>query len=152
MITYKSGNIFEDVAEALVNPVNCMGVDRAGLALEFRNRYPNNHNKYVLACDLGKLQLGKVLTYDSNTPGPHRYIINFPTKNHWRNSTQITSIRAGLQALVLEINRLEIKSIAIPALGTGLGGLPWNVFRVEAEAGLVHVSIPISVYLPHVPQ
>lgn len=128
MILMTNKNIFDLVPEvgALVNPVNTHGVAGAGLALQFRQRYPRAHIAYVAACRRGYVRIGQVFSVQDS--GVH--IIHFPTKDHWKHSSRLTWIEAGLQDLVEEVQQLHLRQVAVPALGCGLGGLPWA--RVEA--------------------
>ena len=149
MITFKQGDLFQDQSEALVNPVNCVGVMGRGLALEFKNRFPNNFKEYNQACWNARVQPGRMLVFNTYQPNIHRYIINFPTKRHWRDSSRIEDIRTGIQALAEEIRSRRIASIAIPALGSGLGGLRWNEVRPIIESGLRELEeARISIYEP----
>ena len=131
MIEFVQGNLFDADVEAIVNAVNCVGVMGKGIALEFKKRFPNNFIAYKAACDAGELQLGRVFTYDHGLSAKPRYIVNFPTKDHWRDGSHLGDIRTGLESLVAELDRLRIRSIAIPALGCGLGGLNWQEVRAE---------------------
>lgn len=133
MIEFVGGNLFDADVEAIVNAVNCVGVMGKGIALEFKRRFPSNFIAYKAACDAGKLQLGRVFIHDEGPSATPRYIVNFPTKNHWRNPSRLEDIGIGLDSLVAEIDRLQIHSIAIPALGCGLGGLDWRHVRAELE-------------------
>ncbi|MGC9326467.1 MAG: macro domain-containing protein, partial [Candidatus Hinthialibacter sp.] len=122
MIEYKAGDILSEEVQALVNTVNCVGVMGRGIALQFKNAFPKNYEEYVKACDRRELQPGRVLVYETGTLTFPQYIINFPTKRHWRGKSRIEDIESGLKALVQEIRRRDIQSIAIPPLGCGLGG------------------------------
>ena len=135
-IIYTEGSIFDLDAEAIVNPVNCVGVSGAGLALQFRLRYPENDSVYRQNCRLGRLQPGRVLITETGLDSPKR-IVNFPTKRHWRDSSRLDDVKLGLRRLHEELRRREIRSVALPALGAGLGGLPWDAVRqaVERELG-----------------
>lgn len=124
MVIFSAGNILEEEVEALVNTVNCVGIMGRGLALQFKNRYPDNFEAYAEACKNKEVQPGQMFISDTKLTFP-RFIINFPTKRHWRDSSQIEDIYSGLMALVEEVKTREIKSIAIPPLGCGLGGLSW---------------------------
>ncbi|CAH7163377.1 Macro domain-containing protein [Vibrio chagasii] len=126
MITYKKGDLFADDAEALINTVNTVGVMGKGLAYQFKERYPDNFKIYRDACKNEELSVGKVLLVDNLGEGSPRYIINFPTKAHWRGKSKIEYIENGLDDLVRVVLDKGIKSVAIPALGSGLGGLPWS--------------------------
>ncbi|NDV24320.1 macro domain-containing protein [Desulfovibrio sp. JC022] len=134
MIEITSGDIFQSKAQALVNTVNCVGVMGRGLALQFKKAFPENFTEYKAVCDKKELHIGMMFTHDTrNLTGEQRYIINFPTKRHWRAKSRIEDIQAGLAALVEEIKTKNINSIAIPPLGCGLGGLPWEMVRAEIE-------------------
>lgn len=130
MGTYETidGDIFLSDAEALVNTVNCTGVMGRGLALGFKQRFPENYDAYRAECQAGRMMLGRVHVFRTERMSP-TYIINFPTKNHWRGRSKLADIRNGLASLEVEVKRLGIKSIAIPALGCDLGGLDWDEVR-----------------------
>ena len=119
--TTVDGDLFAQNVAAIVNPVNCVGVMGAGLALAFRERHPNMYAEYQRACAAGDLRPGQIHTYEVR---PGRWIINFPTKDHWRDPSQLEFIVAGLKALATFANKQRLGSIALPALGCGLGGLP----------------------------
>ena len=136
MIEYKTGDLLAEKADALVNAVNCVGIMGAGIALQFRKAWSENYRAYTLACRNGHLQTGRMFTFETCQLAPPRYIINFPTKRHWRSSSRLEDIDAGLAALVMEIRRLGLDSIAVPPLGAGLGGLPWNDVRARIERAL----------------
>ena len=127
-LTFKIGDMFDEPVEALVNTVNCVGVMGKGVALEFKRRWPENFKVYKAACDAKKLSPGRILVYENlhlfGGSGP-RYLVNFPTKAHWRSPSKLAYIEDGLDALVVEIERLAIGSIALPPLGCGNGGLDW---------------------------
>lgn len=118
----EKGNIFNSSCEYLVNPVNCVGVMGKGLALEFKNKYPLNFEIYKKACDNASFNIGNLLI----VPVDNKFIVNFPTKKHWRNKSDLEFIKIGLEELKLAIKEFNIKSIALPKLGCGLGGLDWN--------------------------
>ena len=123
MITYKQGNILFEQTDAIINTVNCVGIMGRGIALQFKKSYPDNFKAYKQACDKGEVQPGKMFIYSLGSLFSPKYIINFPTKRHWKGKSNIKDIQAGLLALKNDIQTLEIKSIAIPPLGCGLGGL-----------------------------
>ena len=149
MITFKNGNLFEEPCEALVNPVNCVGVMGKGQALEFKKRFPDNFSEYARACWMGKVQPGRLLVFQTYQPQVHRFIINFPTKRHWNDNSRLEDIEAGIQALAGEIRQRRIRSIAIPALGSGLGGLQWSRVRPIIEEGLQELEkVSITIYEP----
>lgn len=126
MITYQTGNILHDQADAIVNTVNTVGVMGKGLALQFKKAFPDNFKVYKKACDEQSLIVGQVLPVSLNSMNAPFFVINFPTKAHWKGKSKLEYISAGLESLKAEVKRLELKSVAIPALGSGLGGLPWE--------------------------
>ena len=125
MIQYKTGDLFTEATEALVNPVNCVGVMGRGLALKFKQRFPSNFHEYVIACQRGEISLGRMHMFEIGNQEDPRYIVNFPTKYHWKDQSQISDIELGLQDLANVIRDRKIESIAMPAIGCGLGGLNW---------------------------
>lgn len=149
MIHPSSGDVLAAPAEALVNTVNCVGVMGRGIALQFKNAFPNNYKQYAQACKRKEVQPGRMfITATGLLQGP-RYIINFPTKRHWRGKSRLEDIEAGLIDLVRVIEDLGITSIAIPPLGCGLGGLAWPVVKSRIEASLAPLeSVQIHLYTP----
>jgi O-acetyl-ADP-ribose deacetylase (regulator of RNase III) len=125
MLKLKRGNLLDEKTEALVNTVNCVGVMGKGVALQFKRAFPDNFKQYQKACKNNEVEPGRMFTVATDSLLNPRYIINFPTKRHWRQPSQIDDIKAGLAALVEEVQRLRIRSIAIPPLGCGNGGLDW---------------------------
>lgn len=125
MLNLKRGNLLEEKTEALVNTVNCVGVMGKGIALQFKQAFPENFKQYQKACKKEEVQPGQMLTVDMGSLLNPRYIINFPTKRHWRNKSRIEDIQSGLAALVQEVQSRGINSIAVPPLGCGNGGLTW---------------------------
>lgn len=140
MIEYKIGNILTENAEALVNTVNCVGIMGRGLALQFKEVFPENFKSYAVACKQNQVQPGRMFVYETDQLTNPRYIINFPTKRHWRDKSRIEDIDAGLIALAEQIRSHNILSIAIPALGCGLGGLDWLEVRPRIEKILEQFS------------
>ena len=136
MIEHRTGDIFEADVEALVNSVNCVGVMGRGIALQFKTAFPENFKAYERACKRDEVQPGRMFVYESGKMTNPRLIINFPTKRHWRAKSRIEDIDAGLDALAAEIKARNIQSIAIPPLGSSLGGLDWSVVRPRIEAAL----------------
>src|SRR5256885_607950 len=104
----------QDDVDAIVNTVNCVGVMGKGIALQFRNKWPENNQAYEVACKNHQIRLGKMFVFDSGGLVKPHYIINFPTKNHWRAKSSLASIKEGLVDLIAQVRRLKIKSIAIP--------------------------------------
>lgn len=139
-INYLLGDIFTAPVEAIVNPVNCVGVMGKGLALQFKERFPDNFAAYRTACAQGEVQPGRMFVFDTMRPIFPYYIINFPTKRHWRNPSRMDDIDAGLEDLVAVIRQRHISSIALPRLGCGLGGLPWPPVRQRIEDTLGNVD------------
>jgi O-acetyl-ADP-ribose deacetylase (regulator of RNase III) len=129
MIVEGHGNLLEADAEALVNTVNTVGVMGKGIALQFKRAFPANFRAYRDACRRGEVRLGHVWTFDTGAPGPHRYILNFPTKGHWRDNSRLEDVRAGLDSLLAIVAERGITSVGIPALGCGNGGLDWRDVR-----------------------
>jgi O-acetyl-ADP-ribose deacetylase (regulator of RNase III) len=136
MMELKQGDILTANVEALVNTDNCVGVMGRGIALQFRNAFPENFKAYKAVCDRGEFRPGKLFIHEQTQLTNPRYIINFPTKKQWKGKSRIDYIDAGLQALVQEVQRLGIRSIAIPPLGCGLGGLQWADVRPRIERAL----------------
>lgn len=149
MIHYITGNILDSKAQALINTVNTMGVMGKGIALQFKKEYPNNYRAYEKACKLGEVEVGKMfVTEDSSTSSGAKIIINFPTKTSWRKPSEYQYIEEGLDSLITEIKERKIKSIAIPPLGAGNGGLNWEKVKTLIEKKLQHLDIDIYVYEP----
>ena len=160
-VEYKAADLLAEDAEALVNTVNCVGVMGKGLALQFKKKFRPNFDAYARACKSGDVRPGRMLVvdlrqepasdeqaalpmsfaeepvvYGADAPQHPRYIINFPTKDHWRNGSRMQYIDDGLADLVRQIRALGIRSVAIPALGCDLGGLAWDEVRPRIEAAL----------------
>jgi len=149
MIQFVQGDILKAEAEALVNTVNCVGVMGRGIALQFKNVFPANFKAYEAACQLGDVQPGRMFVFDTGKLTGPRYIINFPTKRHWRGKSRIEDIQAGLAALVKEIRARNIRSIAIPPLGSGLGGLDWAEVRSLIERATAELpEVDVQVFEP----
>jgi O-acetyl-ADP-ribose deacetylase (regulator of RNase III) len=123
MIIEAKGNLLDAQVEALVNTVNTVGVMGKGIALQFKKAFPENFQTYERACEAGEVAPGKMFVFETGSLNGPKYIFNFPTKRHWRAPSRIEDIASGLQALVKDIVRLQIKSIALPPLGCGNGGL-----------------------------
>ena len=149
MIAYKTGDILTEGAEALVNTVNCVGFMGRGIALQFKNAFPENFKAYAAACRRNEVQPGQMFVFETGRLTNPRYIINFPTKRHWRGKSRIEDIDAGLIALAREIRTRLIHSIAIPPLGSGLGGLKWTQVRPRIEAALKEFSdLEVVIFEP----
>lgn len=149
MIEFTSGDILKCEAEALVNTVNCVGVMGRGIALQFRHAFPENFKAYAAACQQGEVHPGRLFIHETGRLTSPRYIVNFPTKRHWRGKSRIEDIQAGLLVLVEEICVRGIRSIAIPPLGSGLGGLDWADVRLLVEGALQGLSdVRVTVFEP----
>jgi O-acetyl-ADP-ribose deacetylase (regulator of RNase III) len=149
MLIYRQESLFESPAETWVNAVNCVGVMGKGLALEFKIRFPEMFSEYKAVCDRGELRSGILHVHEFAADLRPRFIINFPTKRHWRDPSRLEDIKTGLVALRTEIERRKLKSIAIPALGCGLGGLPWEQVRAVIEDTLTGIeNVQVFVYPP----
>lgn len=130
MIEYKKGNIFKEEVEAIVNAVNCVGVMGRGIALQFKRAFPTNFKEYAVLCKQKEIQPGCMFIFElDDRDDSLKYIVNFPTKRHWKDKSRIEDIELGLNSLAEEIRIRDIKSIAIPPLGCGLGGLLWPDVR-----------------------
>jgi len=150
MIEYKQDDILRADFEALVNTVNCVGVMGRGIALQFKKAFPQNFKAYATACKNEEVQPGRMFVFKTGQLTYPHYIINFPTKRHWRGASRIEDIDAGLQALVETIGQYEIRSIAIPPLGSGLGGLNWSEVKSRIEAALQPLTdVRIVIYEPY---
>ena len=136
MIEYKTGDIIAEDADALVNTVNCVGIMGRGIALQFKNAFPENFKAYAAACKRHEVQPGRMFVFETRQLTNPRYIINFPTKRHWRGRSRMEDIDAGLKALQAVIREKPIRSLALPPLGSGLGGLSWHEVRPRIEAAL----------------
>ena len=149
MIEFRTGDILVAEAEALVNTVNCVGVMGRGIALQFKNAFPENFEAYEQACAREDVQPGRMFVFETRQLSGPSYIINFPTKRHWRGKSRIEDIDSGLRALVAEIRNRRIHSVAIPPLGSGLGGLDWREVRPRIERALRPLEgLRVIVYEP----
>jgi O-acetyl-ADP-ribose deacetylase (regulator of RNase III) len=149
MIKFAQGNLLDAGAEALVNTVNTVGVMGKGIALMFKDAFPENYRAYQAACKLGEVEVGRMfVTERRDLIGP-RWIINFPTKKHWRQPSKMEWIDEGLADLKKVILERRIKSVAVPPLGSGNGGLNWPDVRIRIEEALRELqAVEIVVYEP----
>lgn len=149
MIKFVQGNILLDPSEAIVNPVNCVGVMGKGLALQFKEKYPENFKVYARACSRKQVHLGRVFTW-KNTGEGHKWIVNFPTKRHWKDISYISDISTGVYDLYLFLQDHDVKSIAIPPLGCGLGGLRWDDVKsvILERLHVLRDTVDIYIYTP----
>lgn len=149
MIAFTTGNLLDADVEAIVNTVNCVGVMGKGLALQFKQAFPANFTAYARACRAGEVRPGRMLTVPTGQLVGPKYVINFPTKRHWRGASTMDDVQAGLVALVAEVRRLGIRSIAVPPLGCGNGGLAWDDVRPRIERALGALDgVRVLVFAP----
>ena len=149
MVEFKTGDILAEDADALVNTVNCVGVMGRGVALQFKKAFPENFKAYAEACKRQEVQPGRMFVFETGHLTNPRYIINFPTKRHWRGRSRLEDIDAGLQALQAVIRDRAIRSVALPPLGSGLGGLNWREVGPRIEAALrVFENVRVVVFEP----
>jgi O-acetyl-ADP-ribose deacetylase (regulator of RNase III) len=149
MIEFETGDILEADVEAYVNTVNCVGIMGRGIALQFKNRFPENFKAYKAACDREQVKPGEMFVFETRMLTNPRYIINFPTKRHWRGNSRMEDIDLGLKGLVKEIRQRNIHSVAVPPLGSGLGGLEWREVRKRIERELQDLGdVRVVVYEP----
>jgi O-acetyl-ADP-ribose deacetylase (regulator of RNase III) len=147
-IILTSGDLFEAGTDALINTVNCVGIMGRGVALQFKKAYPANFREYEAACKAGEVQPGHMFVHETGKFSP-RFIVNFPTKRHWKGKSRIEDIDSGLVALAAAIKAHGIKSIAIPPLGAGLGGLDWNDVLPRIKSALQDVAdLQVVIYEP----
>lgn len=149
MVELTHGDILRSEAEALVNAVNCVGVMGRGLALQFKRAFPANFTAYAAACKRDEVQPGRMFVVETGQLTSPRFIVNFPTKRHWKAASRIEDIDAGLDALIADVKRRGIKSIAVPPLGCGLGGLDWADVRPRIERAFANLpDVRVLVYQP----
>src|SRR5437588_76732 len=149
MIEHPKGNLLEADTEALVNTVNTVGVMGKGIALQFRKAFPANYDAYRRACKAGEVRPGKMFVFETGQLAGPRLIINFPTKRHWKGKARAEDIAAGLTDLVAVIREYQVRSIAVPPLGCGNGGLPWSLVRPMIENALTPLEgVRVLLYAP----
>jgi O-acetyl-ADP-ribose deacetylase (regulator of RNase III) len=150
MIIPAKGDLLRARAEALVNAVNTVGVMGKGIALQFKQTYPAMFSAYHAACSVKEVMPGRMHVFDIGAASnPPRWIINFPTKRHWRDASLIEDIDSGLSDLARVVRELDIKSIAIPPLGCGLGGLPWPAVRTRIETAFAPLpDVEVLLFSP----
>jgi O-acetyl-ADP-ribose deacetylase (regulator of RNase III) len=146
MIEYiQNGNIFDSKCEALVNPINCVGVMGKGLAKQFKEKFPTMFVQYKTDCQVGLYSQMQIRIYNYDTKNPiYKYIVCFPTKYYWKDASKYLYIVDGLKQLCIFLPK--IKSIAIPKLGCGLGELDWNIVKVLIEEQLKDSNCLIKIY------
>ncbi|MBL8812375.1 MAG: macro domain-containing protein [Planctomycetaceae bacterium] len=149
MIRFTQGNLLDAEVDAVVNTVNTVGVMGKGIALMFKERFPENFKDYAAACKRGAVQVGRMFVTRSSELGGPRWIINFPTKQHWRGSSKLEWISEGLIDLKRVLAENSIQSVAIPPLGSGNGGLDWNDVRPLIETAFANLSnVEVQVFEP----
>lgn len=144
MLRYVIGDILESTADAVVNTVNCVGVMGKGLALRFKQKFPDMYLDYVRRCDKGEVSLGHPYFYRAG----HRTIVNFPTKGHWKAASRLNDIANGLAELRRELSTTGLLSIAVPPLGCGNGGLEWRDVRPLIERHLGDLAVRVDLFVP----
>jgi O-acetyl-ADP-ribose deacetylase (regulator of RNase III) len=145
MVVEQDGDLLAADAEALVNAVNCVGVMGKGIALEFKRRFPANFAAYAAACRTGEVRLGSMLVVEEDG----RVIVNFPTKKHWRSRSRLADVEAGLDDLARVIGERGLRSVAVPALGAGNGGLAWPDVAAAIHDKLGSLpEITVTLYRP----
>lgn len=149
-ITLARGDLLkQNDVDAIVNTVNCVGVMGKGIALQFRNKWPENYRAYEMACKAKQVRPGRMFVFDSGALVKPNFIVNFPTKDHWRGKSRIEYIRDGLVDLVAQIRRLGIRSIAIPPLGCGNGGLDWAEVKPLIESAFADLpEVAVRLFPP----
>lgn len=152
MIERCQGNLLEADAEALVNTVNCVGIMGKGIALAFKKKFDKNFKAYEQACEDGLVMPGRMFIVPTGTLWNPRYIINFPTKRHWKSKSKLSDVEAGLEALVADVRSLGIQSIAVPPLGCGHGGLDWHLVAPMIEGAFEELpQVHVLLYEPATP-
>lgn len=146
MVKVRIGDIFESKAQTLVNTVNCVGVMGKGIALEFKNRFPDAFRDYVARCERGEVKLGRPYLYKSLV---HQWILQFPTKQHWRMVTELSDIVTGLEYVLRHCKSWGIESLAVPPLGCGQGQLEWRIVGPTLYRFLREMDIPVELYAPY---
>ncbi len=146
MVKVQIGDLFESKAQTLVNTINCVGVMGKGIALEFKKRFPDVYSDYVARCEHRQVKLGQPYLYKSLV---HQWILNFPTKDHWRMATKLEDIIRGLEYLLANYKKWEIASLAVPPLGCGQGQLEWRVVGPTLYRYLTKIGVPVELYAPY---
>jgi O-acetyl-ADP-ribose deacetylase (regulator of RNase III) len=148
MIYKAEGDLLRTDAEALINTVNTVGVMGKGIALQFKQAFPDNYRAYEAACKRGEVEIGKMFVFRRDVSNP-RFIINFPTKRHWRGMSKLGDIESGLRDLIAVIKRERIRSVAVPPLGCGNGGLEWSLVRPQIERAFAEVpNVAVQLFDP----
>ncbi|MCA1008313.1 macro domain-containing protein [Rhodococcus hoagii] len=152
MLTTATGDLLHADVDALVNTVNTVGVMGKGIALQFRRTYPDMFKAYAAACNAGDVQLGRVHVWETGALDGPRFIVNFPTKGHWRSASKLGDIASGLTDLVRVIREHGITSIAVPPLGCGNGGLDWADVEPLIQRAFADLpDVDVRLYAPDAP-
>jgi len=146
MVKVLMGDILKSNAQTLVNTVNCVGIMGKGIALEFKKQFPDMFNDYVARCNRNEVRLGKPYLFKRLTPP---WILNFPTKGHWRSVSRIEDIVKGLKYLLQHYKEWGITSLSVPPLGCGQGQLEWKIVGPTLYRYLSQLDIPVELYAPH---
>jgi O-acetyl-ADP-ribose deacetylase (regulator of RNase III) len=146
MITVRVGDLFASKAQTLVNTVNCVGIMGKGIALEFKKRFPEMFRDYEKRCHAGTVKLGRPYLYKDLVD---QWVLNFPTKDHWRSVSKLDDIVEGLKYLQAHYRQWGITSLAVPPLGCGHGQLEWRVVGPTLYRHLSELDIPVELYAPH---
>lgn len=145
MVDVLIGDIFESDAQTLTNTVNCVGVMGKGIAEQFKERFPEMYEDYVERCENGDVQLGRPYLYQRDE---EPWILNFPTKGHWRAVSNLSDIRRGMEHVLDKYEEWGIESLAVPPLGCGNGQLDWRVVGPTLYRYLSQMDIPVELYAP----
>lgn len=148
MFHFKNGNLLDSQVQALVNTVNTVGVMGKGIALAFKQRFPENFRLYANACRDGRVRVGTMFVTEHASMLDPKWIVNFPTKQHWRNPSRMEWITNGLQDLRRFLVEKKVQSVALPALGAGNGGLPWAEVRQQIERALHGLETDVFIFEP----
>lgn len=148
MLKFVKGNLLDAEVEALVNTVNCVGYMGKGIAAQFKGRFPENYRAYHQACKDGRIKPGSIFVFETNFLKSPKFILNFPTKRHWKEKSRIEDIESGLHRLIPLIKKLNIRSIAIPALGCGLGGLSWEKVKSLISSFFIGIDMDVLIFEP----
>jgi O-acetyl-ADP-ribose deacetylase (regulator of RNase III)/uncharacterized protein YwgA len=146
MVKVLIGNLFDSDAQTLVNTVNCVGIMGKGIALEFKKRFPEMFQDYVARCERGEVRLGRPYLHRTLLPP---WVLNFPTKDHWRSVAKLDDIVRGLEYLLTHYEEWGITSLAVPPLGCGEGQLEWRVVGPTLYRYLDRMEIPVDLYAPY---
>lgn len=148
-IEIAKGDLLDQRVDAIVNTVNTVGVMGKGIALQFKRKWPENTKAYEAACKRGEVVAGKMFIFDNGGLVEPKFIVNFPTKRHWRQPSRMADIEAGLVDLIAQVKRLNIRSIALPPLGCGNGGLDWSAVRPKIEAAFAQIpDVDVRLFAP----